>query len=93
MSIDVDKLVAELAVMTVADLKERYAEVFGEPARSSHKRFLIKRITWRTQALAEGGLSERARKRAMELADDTDLRLTPPRPGPVRHKSVEAPAL
>jgi hypothetical protein len=31
------------------------------------------------QALAEGDLSERARKRAAELANDADLRLMPPR--------------
>ena len=47
MQIDVDKLVAELSGMSVADLKERYAEVFGEPCQSAHKRFLIKRIAWR----------------------------------------------
>ena len=31
------------------------------------------------QALAEGDLSERARRRAAELARDADLRLNPPR--------------
>ncbi len=31
------------------------------------------------QANAEGDLSERARRRAMELANDSDLRVTPPR--------------
>ncbi len=31
------------------------------------------------QALAEGGLSERARQRAAELANDADLRVVPPR--------------
>jgi hypothetical protein len=37
------------------------------------------------QAVAEGDLSERARKRAAELANDADLRLSPPkspRPSP-----------
>jgi hypothetical protein len=34
------------------------------------------------QALAEGDLSERARRRAAELAQDADLRLSPPRPAP-----------
>src|SRR5262249_30080106 len=41
--------------------------------------WLIKRIAWRLQALAEGDLSERARRRAQELARDADLRLNPPR--------------
>src|SRR5262249_21163894 len=35
-------------------------------------------IAWRLQALAEGDLSERARRRAEELARDADLRLTAP---------------
>jgi hypothetical protein len=85
--IDVHKLVAELNRMSVPDLKERYAEVFGEPSPTSHKRMLIKRIVWRTQALREGGLSERAKRRAAELATDADLRLTPP--PPPRAVSVE----
>jgi hypothetical protein len=38
------------------------------------------RIAWRLQSLAEGTLSERARKRAEELARDADLRTTLPRP-------------
>ena len=56
-----------------------WAEVFGESARTSHKVWLIKRIVWRLQSLAEGDLSERARRRAAELANDADLRLYPPR--------------
>ena len=35
------------------------------------------RIAWRLQALAEGDLSERARTRARELANDADLRVQP----------------
>ena len=64
--------------LTVAELRERYAEVFGEESRSKHKDFLRKRITWRLQANEEGGLSERARRRAEELANDADLRLLAP---------------
>ena len=72
--------VKELGQMTVPQLKQRYAEVFGEPTRTSHKQYLIKRIVWRMQALKEGDLSERARRRAVELADDAEIRLTAPRP-------------
>jgi hypothetical protein len=64
--------------MTVAELRERYAEIFGEATRSSHKDFLRKRITWRLQANEEGGLSDRALRRAKELANDADLRLLAP---------------
>ena len=65
--------------MTVAQLKKKYAEVFGEETRSHHKHFLFRRIAWRIQALAEGGLSERARRRALEIANDADLRLRAPK--------------
>ncbi len=75
----IQKQVDALAEMTVAELREKYAEVFGEPTRSRHKRFLQKRITWGLQAREEGGLSERAKRRAAELARDTDLRLLAPR--------------
>src|SRR5262249_10941538 len=37
-------------------------------------------IAWRLQAIAEGDLSERARQRAAALANDADLRLSPPKP-------------
>ena len=43
------------------------------------------------QANAEGGLSERARQRAAELADDADLRLTPPRPKPLPPEAERGP--
>lgn len=64
---------------TPAQLRAQYLERFGEPSRSGNKEFLCKRIAWRIQSLAEGGLSERARRRAAELARDADLRMTIPR--------------
>jgi len=69
----------ELSRMTVGQLKQKYLEVFGEESRSNHKQFLFRRIAWRIQALAEGGLSERARRRALEIANDADLRIRAPR--------------
>ena len=64
--------------MSVPELREKYHEVFGEEARSTHKDFLRKRIAWRLQANEEGGLSGRALRRAKELANDADLRLLAP---------------
>jgi hypothetical protein len=69
----------KLEAMKVAELRARYAQVFGEETRVGNKAWLVKRIIWRLQALAEGDLSERARRRAAELAQDADLRLSPPR--------------
>jgi hypothetical protein len=65
--------------MTVGQLKQKYGEAFGEASRSNHKQFLFRRIAWRMQANAWGGLSERARRRALEIADDADLRIRAPR--------------
>jgi hypothetical protein len=74
------KQIEVLGTMPVAQLRQKYLEVFGEEARSTHRQFLFRRIAWRVQAIAEGGLSERARRRALEIANDADLRLRAPRP-------------
>jgi hypothetical protein len=71
--------VATLERLSVAQLRQRFAELFGEATAASNRAWLVKRIAWRMQALAEGDLSERARRRAAELARDADLRLNPPR--------------
>ncbi|MEP7367151.1 MAG: DUF2924 domain-containing protein, partial [Acidobacteriota bacterium] len=65
--------------MTTGQLRARYREVFGQETRSNHKQFLFRRIAWRIQANALGGLSERARQRALELADDAELRIRAPK--------------
>jgi hypothetical protein len=57
-------------------------QVFGEYARTNNRTWVLRRLAWRLQALAEGDLSERARLRAAELANDADLRMSPPRVGP-----------
>jgi hypothetical protein len=70
---------AALPQLSVSELRRRYAEVFGETTCAGNRTWLVKRIAWRLQALAQGDLSERARQRASELANDADLRLSPPR--------------
>src|SRR5262245_20699979 len=70
--------IAALPTLSVAQLRNRYAEIFGETTNAAHKMWLIKRVAWRLQALAEGDLSLRARQRAADLANDADLRLSPP---------------
>ncbi|MBM4038175.1 MAG: DUF2924 domain-containing protein [Planctomycetes bacterium] len=67
-----------LAHTPLPELKAKYIAAFGEQTRSNNAAFLRKRIAWRLQANATGGLSERARLRAMELANDADLRIRPP---------------
>jgi hypothetical protein len=79
MALNVGREVAALQRLTIKQLRNRYAEVFGEPTHSQNRAWLTKRIVWRLQALAEGDLSERAKQRAAELACDAALRMTPPR--------------
>jgi len=70
---------ATLERLTIGQLRQRFAELFGEATYASNRTWLVKRIVWRLQALAEGDLSQRARRRAAELARDADLRLNAPR--------------
>jgi hypothetical protein len=71
--------VAALARLAVKELLVKYGELLGEVPASRNRTWLIKKVSWRLQARAEGGLTERALKRARELADDADLRINPPR--------------
>jgi hypothetical protein len=89
MHMNIGKEVAALQRLSVPDLHARYAELFGERARTKNKTWLVKRLAWRMQALAEGDLSERARQRAAELANDADLRMSRPKPAKVGADSAE----
>jgi hypothetical protein len=80
---NVTRELSALEKMGTKELKQKFEEVFREQARSGNRPWLIKRIIWRMQANAEGDLSERARRRAEELANDADLRLKPPKPKPI----------
>jgi len=70
--------IERLGCMRLAELRARYREVFGEDCHSAHKPHLVRRIAWRLQVQAEGDLSERARQRALEIANDADLKTQVP---------------
>ena len=59
------------------ELKARYREVYGEPSRSNNVDYLRKKIAWRIQEMAEGGLSERALARIDEIGRDAPIRVRP----------------
>lgn len=71
--------IAALQDKTVSQLVQRYEEVFKEECRSRNKQYLIRRIAWRLQANEEGGLSRAALKKAAELSEDAETRVTAPR--------------
>lgn len=94
MNLNVAKEQAALQKLTAKQLRGRFAVVCGDPARTNNRVWLVKRIASRLQAKAGGGLSERARLRAEELADD-DLRAIPPKESPAsvpRTASAAVPA-
>jgi hypothetical protein len=46
----------ELRSFTFQQLHHKHTEIFGEPPRSRHKRQVLRRIGWRLQVVAHGGL-------------------------------------
>ena len=75
---DIATELAALDGMPTSELAERYEELHGQPCRTRHRAYLIRKIAWRLQANAEGDLSERARRRAEELANDAEVRVMAP---------------
>jgi hypothetical protein len=70
--------------MTVGELADRFLDVFGFPTRTRNKTYLRKRIAWRIQELAEGGLSPRALAKIEELAPLAPVRWRPD----MTHRSI-----
>jgi DUF2924 family protein len=57
-----------LRLMTVGELRVEWQRLYGEPSRSRNRDFLWRRLAWRVQEIAYGGLSDRARARLVELS-------------------------
>jgi hypothetical protein len=79
MNAELNQHIDDLRHLTTTQLQLKYRELFGQPSHSNHKDYLFRRVAWRMQALAEGGLSERARAYARGIAIDADLRLCAPK--------------
>lgn len=79
-----------LPAMLVKDLRLKYAEVFGDQTNANNRDWLVKRIAWRLQAQSEGGLSERAKQRAKDLANEADLRVLAPASTPAPCTTIES---
>lgn len=70
--------IRSLVNLSTAELKAKHVDLFGEAPSTNNRENLLKRVAWRMQANAEGGLTERARLRAAALANDADLRVRAP---------------
>lgn len=80
--------------MTVAELRTRWVEMYGEESRSRNRQYLWRRLAWRVQEIAHGGLSDAAKTRITELAPDTFVRSRVPngfQPPAVEAVQVERP--
>jgi Protein of unknown function (DUF2924) len=70
---------------SVRQLRELYAATFGETTNAGNRSWLVRKIAWRMQANEQGGLTEKVRQRARELANDADLRVVPPKAASPTH--------
>jgi len=70
--------IEQLRDAPLAQIRLKYREVFQEEPRSQHREHLLRRLAWRLQAAAQGGLSEAAHERAQEIANEADMRVLPP---------------
>jgi hypothetical protein len=70
---DIPAQLEALEKMSVAELRDKWLEAYGEPTTAGNKAYLKKRLAWRIQELAEGGLSDRARERIQELVADAPI--------------------
>lgn len=75
---DTSAQLRSLEKMATGELAEKYREVFGVPTRTRNKDYLRKRVAWRIQELAEGGLSPRALERIEQLAPEAPVRWRQP---------------
>ena len=91
-----------LRQMTVGELRQEWERLHGEPTQSRNKDHLFRRLAWRIQELANGGLSGDARARIDELAPTrlqrtrTSQGATPggtasPQPKPIKIRDINMP--
>ena len=64
------KQLAELERMSAPELKERWRALFGAEPPGYNRIFLVKRLSYRIQELAYGGLSRQTRDRLDRLLDE-----------------------
>ena len=67
--------VAALPVKTTAELKQLWRDLYDREPPSFNRDFLVKRLAYRIQELAYGGLSARAEAKLKELIEEEDRRM------------------
>ncbi len=69
----VARQIADLETLPAAKLEDRWRALFGSDPPACQRRFLVKRLAYRIQELTYGGLSEAARARMDEIAQEAGL--------------------
>ncbi len=67
------KQIAELEQLPVAELKDRWRALYGGEPPAYNRSHLVKRLSYRIQELAYGGVSEATRARLREHLGERDL--------------------
>jgi hypothetical protein len=57
MTAEISQELAGLPRLSTKQLRARYGQAHGEQTRCGNRAWLVKRLAWRLQALAEGDLS------------------------------------
>ena len=73
-----DSVLAQLAALpgkTTPELKQLWRELYDREPPPYNRPFLVKRLAYRIQELAYGGLSARAEAKLKELVEEEDRRL------------------
>jgi len=65
--------IADLETLPAGQLEARWRALFGTDPPACQRRFLVKRLAYRLQELAYGGISEAARTRMEEIAQEAGL--------------------
>jgi hypothetical protein len=69
----IEAAIGRLAKMTVPELQQRHAELFGEKSGTPHRQYLFRKIAWELQAREEGTLPEETRQYALGIAREAKL--------------------
>jgi len=73
--------ITQLSKLSFPELQERWRSLFGGEPPAYHRRFLIKRLAYRIQELAYGGLSDTTRAQMADILQDAGLDEQPSIPG------------
>ncbi|MDF7824368.1 DUF2924 domain-containing protein [Pontiellaceae bacterium B12227] len=71
---NIDELEKTLATLSARELRERFATCYGHTPTTRNRAHLIKKILWAAQRDVFGDISDAARKKALAIADDRDVK-------------------